>query len=713
MNRHVNRLPTDGWRWLVASLLAAVLLLAAASGGAAAPLNQPEAPLTAGQPPQQAALEDPEAAYAPDYLHLATGPMKRAAEATRYAWPFTLRAMGHTIASYQNYGSDPYFHHGLDILADAGTQVYNRSGGQVVNIENYQPGNALYWEVAVLDPEGYLWQYHHVDRTTIPQAIFDKYNEYKANPTTGGFIPPNTYIGNIVYWSVVSFGERFNHIHLNILGSGGYVNGFDFLAPLNDTSGPQIQTVGLMQGGQILPGSVVAGGYSLYARKRDLILHTQYYVPPNEVTIAVDGGPAQTVWRFDNLPGGFDKNAYVSQFFISPTCGNYSCRDFYIDLGFIPGSLRAFPRTPGSHSAVVTVRDYAGNSASQTFNWTTPGPPAGNVVFFENFEGSNSWTRNPSGSDTATSGLFEVGNPQPTNSSGPKQLDLPISDHNALVTGAAAGASASSNDVDGGRTSMRSPNITLPNVPDLTLSFYSYLAHTASNSSDYLRVTVVGPLPPNGGAEGATPADTVVWQETGVNSDRDAVWAYHQADISGYAGQTIYLLVEAADPTPDTTVLEAAVDDIQITTASPLAALLAGFEANAQADHVLVSWETVSEANNAGFNLYRSLSADGEYTLLGFTPSASPGGTAGAAYSYQDFDVVAGQVYWYKLEDIALSGAATMHGPVSILFQAPTAVTLSGLEADGGQSNALTFELMAGLLAVGAFLFHRRRGAAI
>ncbi len=144
-----------------------------------------------------------------------------------------------------------------------------------------------------------------------------------------------------------------------------------------------------------------------------------------------------------------------------------------------------------------------------------------------------------------------------------------------------------------------------------------------------------------------------------------------------------------------------------------LAILLAGFEANAQADHVLVSWETVSEANNAGFNLYRSLSADGAYTLLGFTPSASPGGTAGAAYSYQDFDVAAGQTYWYKLEDIDLSGAATMHEPVSVLFQGPTAVTLSGMEADGGQNGAAVFGLLAGLLAVGgAFLLHRRRSLA-
>jgi protocatechuate 3,4-dioxygenase beta subunit len=146
---------------------------------------------------------------------------------------------------------------------------------------------------------------------------------------------------------------------------------------------------------------------------------------------------------------------------------------------------------------------------------------------------------------------------------------------------------------------------------------------------------------------------------------------------------------------------------------TPLAVLLAGFDAASQADHVLVSWETVSEANNAGFNLYRSLSADGEYTLLGFTPSASPGSTQGAAYSYQDFDVTPGQTLWYQMEDIDLSGAATMHGPVSVVYQAPTAVTLSSVQADGGQTGSATLMLLAGLLAAaGAVVVYRRRNTA-
>lgn len=123
---------------------------------------------------------------------------------------------------------------------------------------------------------------------------------------------------------------------------------------------------------------------------------------------------------------------------------------------------------------------------------------------------------------------------------------------------------------------------------------------------------------------------------------------------------------------------------------SPLAVTLASFAAEAQADHVLVTWETVSELNNAGFNLYRgSLSEGGDRVLLASVPSQAPGSSQGANYSYADTTVQAGQTYWYWLEDLDLSGAATLHGPVSAIFAAPTAVTFSSLEAGTVAGSAL------------------------
>ena len=110
------------------------------------------------------------------------------------------------------------------------------------------------------------------------------------------------------------------------------------------------------------------------------------------------------------------------------------------------------------------------------------------------------------------------------------------------------------------------------------------------------------------------------------------------------------------------------VEDYQIQILVPTAVNLAGFEAEALEDRIVVTWETASEFNNAGFNLYRALEIDGEQTLLNWFPSPAPGTTQGQMYKYRDYDVLAGQTYWYWLEDVDLNGVATRHGPVSTTF---------------------------------------------
>jgi Bacterial Ig domain len=321
--------------------------------------------------------EQIEQAWHPTYLNLATGDPNLLTEHGVYTWPFALDSIGWSMQSYQDYGGTPYFHHGMDMMKMWGTMVFNRSGGQVINIENYNPGWDLYWEVAILDPDGYIWQYHHIQMETIPQLIWDKFEEWQADPIYGGFIPADTHIGNIIEWPVWSFGKQFNHIHLNILAAGGvFVNGFEFHNALPDTVGPEIQHVGLLQYGQIYPGDTIEGAYSLYVRARDLILDDVYYLPPWEITFAMDCGPVQTTWRFDTLPGGWSDTAYLDDFYVvPPTCGDYDCRDYYIDLGFIRDSQFEFPTSGGQHTVLVTVRDYAGNTASQSYTYTVIGPP--------------------------------------------------------------------------------------------------------------------------------------------------------------------------------------------------------------------------------------------------------------------------------------------------------------------------------------------------
>jgi hypothetical protein len=151
-----------------------------------------------------------------------------------------------------------------------------------------------------------------------------------------------------------------------------------------------------------------------------------------------------------------------------------------------------------------------------------------------------------------------------------------------------------------------------------------------------------------------------------------------------------------------------------IASGAPLAVTLANFTAEGQAGQVLVSWETVSEIDNAGFNLYRSDSAAGPQMLLGYTPSQAPGSTQGAAYSYVDAAVEAGRTYWYWLEAVDLAGATTLHGPVSATMQTPTAVTVAGFEAAAGSTKPVAGLVLAvGLAAAAGGLIWRRRQAAV
>jgi hypothetical protein len=178
-------------------------------------------------------------------------------------------------------------------------------------------------------------------------------------------------------------------------------------------------------------------------------------------------------------------------------------------------------------------------------------PPV--TVFFDNFETSLGWTVNPLGTDTATAGLWERGNPEDTNSSGPKQLGTTVSGVNDLVTGRLAGASAGVHDIDGGTTTIQSPAIALPATGTLTLTFSFYMAHgTNSSSADFFRVQVVG----------AT--TSTVFEELGAANDDDAVWAASPSiNITSFAGQTVRIRILAADAST-ASLVEAAVDDVKI-----------------------------------------------------------------------------------------------------------------------------------------------------
>jgi extracellular elastinolytic metalloproteinase len=180
-------------------------------------------------------------------------------------------------------------------------------------------------------------------------------------------------------------------------------------------------------------------------------------------------------------------------------------------------------------------------------------PVSSGDVFVDDFETNKGWTLNPSGSDTASTGLWQRANPESTASgSTPLQLGTTVSGNNDLVTGATAGSSAGTNDIDNGVTSIQSPLIDLPASGTLTLSFSYYLAHlNNATSADFLRVQVVGA------------STSTVFEELGAGNTDAGAWASTNVDISAFAGQSIRILISAADASGGSLV-EAGIDDLSI-----------------------------------------------------------------------------------------------------------------------------------------------------
>lgn len=178
-------------------------------------------------------------------------------------------------------------------------------------------------------------------------------------------------------------------------------------------------------------------------------------------------------------------------------------------------------------------------------------------AFDDDLEVRRGWTVNADGTDTATGGAWSRGAPQPTSTSaGRKQAGGVTSGRYGFVTGTAAGATAASNDVDGGRTSVTSPTIDLPGAAGQKLQFrYTFAHDKTAGSTDEFRVEVID-------ATAATTSSVFVVH--GAPVERNASWKAASIDLSAYAGHTIRLRFSATDAGTNG-IVEAAFDDVRVT----------------------------------------------------------------------------------------------------------------------------------------------------
>lgn len=140
----------------------------------------------------------------------------------------------------------------------------------------------------------------------------------------------------------------------------------------------------------------------------------------------------------------------------------------------------------------------------------------------------------------------------------------------------------------------------------------------------------------------------------------------------------------------------------------PTAVEVADLTATVNADgSVNIDWSTASEVGNAGFNVYRSVSADavGEAingNLIGSTASA------GSGASYQYVDAPGSGVFYYRIEAVDFDGSTSLHGPVEAVTQAPTSTSLTQFDGNNATILPLLVVTLAIAVLVTAVLIRRR-----
>ncbi len=227
---------------------------------------------------------------------------------------------------------------------------------------------------------------------------------------------------------------------------------------------------------------------------------------------------------------------------------------FELTVGWYPDDSAIGPETRRNKSAILYLIDaaacpYGLIGQAQAFC----GP------LWDDFEVSRGWTVNPDGTDTATGGAWQRGNPEATSYGGLRQLGTTTSGSVDLVTGALARGATSANDVDAGVTSVRSPDFALPAGSTYAVRFRYYLSHYAgANAGDYLRVRLVS-------ADG----DATLFEELASSRDDPATWATATVAIpTSFAGTTAHLVIEAADSGP-AGLVEAGIDDVSVMRVGP------------------------------------------------------------------------------------------------------------------------------------------------
>ena len=181
-------------------------------------------------------------------------------EAHSLPWPVPFEdanhSMGNVMTQFQYYGDAPYWHGGCDLRTRDNEEIHAPISGRieaghygyVINDDGSltkqmkpwpQRGNDHYFEVAIVTDSGMRFEFHHIDRASLPDSLVEGLNKKQAHVSAGDLL------GRVIHWSIQGpDGSLYHHTHYNIIDSNGVQLNPEYLSPLiADTAAPLIEGV--------------------------------------------------------------------------------------------------------------------------------------------------------------------------------------------------------------------------------------------------------------------------------------------------------------------------------------------------------------------------------------------------------------------------------------------------------------------------------------
>ncbi|QNA45788.1 T9SS type A sorting domain-containing protein [Lacibacter sediminis] len=177
--------------------------------------------------------------------------------------------------------------------------------------------------------------------------------------------------------------------------------------------------------------------------------------------------------------------------------------------------------------------------------------------------------------------------------------------------------------------------VSFPSAPNANLQLYQIINSQTGTTSTIIEASKIGALKPNGVYE-------IEWC-----FETDNAGALTQGGIQ----YQFYIDVAPFG--------EWNGEQLTLCTQSTLPVTLANFNAVQRSSKVSLTWETLFELNNDGFEIERRIGS-GAYQKIAFVDSKAPGGNGDAfTYSFEDATSLPKGVTYYRLRQVDFDGRAT------------------------------------------------------